>query len=388
MMTPGKYFVGFAATFVVSAVLIGVFNYVIDPYFIYDTARIPYLNIEKPRSGSRRIFMPIYITRQHSDVIVLGSSRGTATSKAFAATWPQEKIQDAGVSALRVREAIEYLTLFASRSDIKTIVYQPDFFSFNRNFPYHPTFVPTIVGEGNLWRLQVIAIFGLTTLKASVETVYANLRSGRAARNPFEGLEVNSAPKDNVEQMREWFKYQLDTYTRSPEFYKNFELDTESLHALAVTFRKITASGKKLIVLIGPSHALQWEDKWRAGLWPQLETWKRGMVALAANTGIPIWDFSSFSPISTLHADKSALPWYADSSHFTQKTAQLAVNCLLFGESCAQLDGAQLRSESIDSRLRSIREKRLQWLAQPGIESDLSLLPPPPADAVHSSKRN
>src|SRR4051812_18751575 len=90
MTTPSKYFAAFVATVIVAATLIGIFNYIVDPYYIYGAARIPYLNIEKPRFGNRRIFLPVYIARQRSDVIVLGSSRGTAIAKAFAATWPND----------------------------------------------------------------------------------------------------------------------------------------------------------------------------------------------------------------------------------------------------------------------------------------------------------
>lgn len=381
MTTARSYLVGFATTFVAGAMLVSATNYFVDPYFLYHHGSTRYLNVEKPRFGNRRTFMPIYIDRHASDVVVLGSSRSTATFNALAATWPNEKMQDAGVSALRVREAIEYMTMFASRPEIKTIVYQPDFFSFNRNYLYHGTFVPTVVGEGRLWRLQMLAIFGLSSFRASLETISVNLRNGTVPAPIAQNGEGATGPQPNVEEMRRQFRYQLDAFSRSPEFYSNLDLDTEVMSSLAATFRRVVSSGKKLIVLIGPSHALQWEDIRRTSNWEKFEAWKRAMAGVADDTGIPIWDFASFSPISTLPVDESARAWYADSSHFTKKTAQLAINCVLSGQDCDKVDGAPLTRASVEDRLRTIREKRLRWLERRGIQSDLELLPPPAAQS-------
>jgi hypothetical protein len=77
-----------------------------------------------------------------------------------------------------------------------------------------------------------------------------------------------------------------------------------------------------------------------------------------------------------LRVDAAALDWYLDSSHFSQKTAELALDCIFQSKDCARLDGTQLWPETIDARLGAIRENRMKWLARDGIEADLELLSP------------
>jgi hypothetical protein len=368
MVSARTYLLSFFAAMLAGAAVLGSFNYVVDPYQIFDFVTISKFNQRKPMN--RRLFMPIDVTRAPSDFAVLGSSRASAVYEALKASKPDQSVVDAHLSALRSREAVEFLRLFANRPEIKSIVYGSDFFSFNRNSPYHAAFIPGIVGEGRLWRLKMIALLGLSATQGSVKTIMANVNPKVRAKQANDDEEVHDRDSG---QLRDHFRFQLMNYQSRTRYYKDFKLDTGALAQLTDALREVKASGKQIVVLIGPSHALQWEAIHKSNDWSEFENWKRGLAEVSRTTGVAIWDFASFSPVSTVPTDQ-AFNWYLDSSHFTAEVATMVLDCVFEQKQCERVDGARLEPSTIEARLQSIREKRSKWLAGEGIQRELELL--------------
>jgi hypothetical protein len=368
MLTSRYYLMTFLLASLASAAVICTVNYIIDPFSLFDPPRLNGLNAEKPSLKNRRLFMPLYILRDKPSTITLGSSRGTQIYQALRASEPHQRPGDATLSALRAREAVEFLKFFSTRTDVKKVVYVADFFSFNDNFRFAPGFIPGIVAEGRLWRLQTIALFGLSTLKASMETISINFRGANAtASQPAdEGLPTQS------NNLRFNFRSQLQNYLTLRSFYKDYKPDIEVRRLLSGALRQVIAAEKEVVIIIGPSHALQWEAIHASGNWTNFENWKRAMTAISEETGVPVWDFASFSPISTLDVDASAR-WYEDSSHFSAATSELVLACIRRSMNCDLIDGVRLRQNIIEDRLASIRTSRVDWLRKVRTE-DIKLL--------------
>ncbi len=377
MVESRRYAIVLLAALGVTALAICAVNVLVDPYDLFKVMRITGLNVEKPAIRTRRLFVPLDLAGKQADVLVLGSSRGRAAYEAVRRRWPRLAVRNAGISALRAREAAEFLTLYAERDDTRHIVYLPDFFGFNRNVPFDTGYIPTIVSEGRLWRLRMMAVFSVSTLSDSLRTVLENVRAagahggGGALAATRERARAQAPEPD---RLRKAFAYQLRAYMTNPRFYRNYVLDRAAFSALARAFRKVRARGKRLTVIIGPSHALQWEAIARSGLWEAFEAWKRQMARLGREVGVTVWDFASYSEISTVRIEQAAA-YYEDSSHYSPKTARMMLSCVFDGAGCARLDGAPLVWRALEDRLAAVRARRAAWRRRHAGGAMFDLLP-------------
>jgi hypothetical protein len=100
-------------------------------------------------------------------------------------------------------------------------------------------------------------------------------------------------------------------------------------------------SGIDLRLFIAPIHGRLLLALQEAGLWPQYEDWKRGLVDVLAeearesgNPAFPLWDFSGFNSVTTepvppANDTKSEVLWFWEPSHFKKETGDLILDRVL-----------------------------------------------------------
>jgi tetratricopeptide (TPR) repeat protein len=131
-------------------------------------------------------------------------------------------------------------------------------------------------------------------------------------------------------------------------------------------------SGVDVRFFLEPVHARMMLAIQDAGLWPQFEDWKRGVVAILAEDAkesgkpqFPLWDFSGFNTITDEHipdaADKTTrMRWFWEVSHFKKETGDLLLDRILDYHAPDRVDppdfGVRLSPENIESWLVATRE--------------------------------
>jgi tetratricopeptide (TPR) repeat protein len=120
-----------------------------------------------------------------------------------------------------------------------------------------------------------------------------------------------------------------------------------------------------------------------AGLWPQFEDWKRGIVTILAEEAkesgkpqFPLWDFSGFNSVTDEHIpdadDKTTrVKWFFEPSHYKKETGDLILSRVLNYHTTEQVAlsdfGVKLSPENIESWLASTRAAGRDYVrAEPG----------------------
>lgn len=334
-------------------------TFLVDPYQVFHVERTPGVNVIKLSSDSRRLFKPLDVIRQEEiDVLVLGSSRGVELYKAAKSFWPQKHVANASVSALRMREATEFIQFYSELETLDTIIYQPDFFGANANVPFESGFLPGIVAKGQLWRLRLLALHSFSAIIDSVRTVRLN----RGTAPPQGGGKEVTSAQLTYEQLLDAFTVQLTNYQNYDRFYKGFQLDKGAFTDLENALRHAKKNGKSVLIVLGSSHAWQWEAMRASGLAEAFTDWKLTISNLAEKLDIQAYDFAAYSDVSTRPVEFSG-DWFRDSSHYTEKTAQVMLACMLQGRDCERLNGARLYPKTVQSRAGSDEAARQSWLA-------------------------
>jgi hypothetical protein len=136
--------------------------------------------------------------------------------------------------------------------------------------------------------------------------------------------------------------------------------------------RGIRRSGVDVRFYLEPEHARMMLALQDAGLWPQFEDWKRGVIRVvteeAEESGqpqIPVWDFSGFNTVTNEHlpdaSDKSTMMRYFwEAAHYKKEAGDLILDRVLnYRDPHRVLPpdfGVRLTSANIESWLDATRE--------------------------------
>lgn len=130
-----------------------------------------------------------------------------------------------------------------------------------------------------------------------------------------------------------------------------------------------------------PQHARMMLALQDAGLWPQFEDWKRGVVEILAKEAeesdkpqFPLWDFSGFNSITDEHIpdegdNTTRTRWFWEGSHYRKAAGDLILDRLLnYHTSDVPADfGVRLSTENIESWLVATRKAGRDYIhAEPG----------------------
>lgn len=160
---------------------------------------------------------------------------------------------------------------------------------------------------------------------------------------------------------REATRRVLTQFFTNPETYYRFELSPDHLAIFEGMLAEVRARRIAAVVFIPPIHAIQLEALRVAGLWTSFEHWKASMASIGERTGIAIYDFADYSPISTeaiSESERSPMRWFFESSHFRPALGEKVLARILINEPDSELPGTRLISASLAQHLEDIRARR------------------------------
>ena len=131
-------------------------------------------------------------------------------------------------------------------------------------------------------------------------------------------------------------------------------------------FAKAKAEGIRLIVITSPSHVRSLELLRAAGLWPELERFKRELAAITTRAGFELWEFGIPDAATTAEEvpppgdATSRMRWYWESSHFTSALGDLALARVLAPPQAAGW-GEKVTEATVDETLRKVSGGLETW---------------------------
>jgi hypothetical protein len=333
------------------------FNWLIDPYDVFNTPNFWGVNQEKiEKDNSDRLFKAVNITRIKPTTILMGSSR---TKQGLNPEHPALKNEESvynlainGPNFYEVRRYIEHA--IANQPNLKRIVLGVDFFMFNSHLENQPSFSEQRLEKKHLILTDAInALFSIDTFNVSRETIFASLEASEKDINYGKNGFMPNRNIDNNESI--W------RFNQSIKLYFQLHSDYEFSDKYWSDFEAVVALCKKnnidLKVFISPSHGTDLEAIAITNQWSIFEEWKRKLVQLT-----PVWDFSGYNSI-TSEPIANKMSNYVDNSHYSPTIGNLILDRVFNyqADNVPQDFGILLTSENVEKNLSKINSDRITW---------------------------
>ncbi|MGF1541595.1 MAG: hypothetical protein ACFCU5_14285 [Pleurocapsa sp.] len=340
-------------------VTVGVVNWAIDPYDLFNTPNYWGINHEKPKKDNNdRSYKAADITRIKPQVIIMGSSR---TKQGID---PEHPIFDNklttynlainGPNFYEVRRYIEHA--IANQPDLQEIILGVDFFMFNNNLDNQPSFDEARIGRQHIILSDVInALFSLDTLTTSIDTYQVSKQRPITNSNYGENGFMPNRKLNNGETI--WrFQQSINLYFQlhsdyqfSEQYWSDFQQVVELCQQHDIDLK----------VFISPAHATQWESIYVTERWDTFKNWKRQLAKT-----LPVWDFTGYNSITT-EAIAPSMNNYVDNSHYTPAIGNLILDRIYNrqSENIPSDFGILITPENIESHLAKIDSDRTAWIA-------------------------
>jgi hypothetical protein len=338
---------------------VGLWNWLIDPYDLFDTPNFFGINHEKiKKDNNDRLFKAADIIRIKPKTILVGSSR---TKQGLDPEHPVFNNQSSvynlainGPNFYEVRRYIEHAV--ANQPDLKEIVLGIDFFMFNDRLANRPSFSEQRLEKKQLLYSDVInALFSLDTFNISQKTIDASQQEPDLNNNYGEnGFMPNRNANDGKTDWR--FEQSINLYFT---IHSNYQFSEKYWSDFVKLVELCQQNNIELKVFISPAHATDFESIRLTQQWTTFEQWKRKLVQLT-----PVWDFSGYNSITT-EAIAPKMKNYVDNSHYTPQIGNLILN-RIFDYQTEQVPkdfGVLITTQNIEQHLAQIRSDREIWIS-------------------------
>jgi len=340
-----------------SMITVGGFNYLINPYGIFNHDLLSNLNHEKPRKDNNdRLFKAVEIINIKPDVVMIGSSRIKQGMNPSNFQLEQNNaVYNLGINGPNMYEVKRYLKhAIANQPNMKTVIFGVDFFMFNQFLDNQPSFEEKRLETRYLIPQDIInTLFSLDALEGSWETVGASLRRAKTVNDRANnGFMPNRNAGDGNNRWR--FESSIRAYYQNHNHYQLSEAHLKSFQEVVELCKD---NNIELKIFISPSHATQWESIAQTEHWHTFEQWKRELVNIT-----PVWDFSGYNTITTEPLE-DIMTYYTDSSHYTESVGNLIIGKMYLDESkeIPEDFGILINLNNIEQHLVNISQDRQVW---------------------------
>lgn len=339
--------------------LVCTFNFLVDPFEIFNMRRIERFNKLKPyRIENDRLFKSNEIIYLKPDVLVLGSSRvQTGIDTADVAKVQPGNIYNAALTGTGFEELYAYFehTLY-NQPNLKTVIIGLDSFAFNQVISPVIDFDPNRLKRSYPYIKD--CILGLLTIKAtkmSLKTFRDNFKQIAFHHNSERGYFKHPGTVD--ESLAELIKGSITACIKN--HYTNYDVSPK----LIELFQKMVHTCKErnidLKLFFSPYHAGFADGMHEVEAWEKVENLKRTLTKIH-----PIWDFSGYNSVTTKDTklENNEDSYYYDLSHFKPQVGNMILQ-KMYGHSIPHEDfGVLLTENTIEDALKEIRVQRKAWL--------------------------
>ncbi len=348
-------------------------NWFFDPYSVWQNSAwqsptVRGINRAKPYRNLAygRLFKAVDVARIQPRTIFLGSSRteyGLDPEHGAIAAQPSYNLALAGADIYEAKRYFRHALV--NQPDLQTVVIGIDFFMFNEFEDALDLFEDHRLEQSGLTvRDALNATLSLQALEFSRRTLAFN-REHPDADSPYDanGLRSEDYSLQHDQRYRDRpipkrFEDSMRTYLEGS--YREYQLSPTKLNHLRQIVEEASQAGVEVKIFISPSHAAQWEAVYAAGLWDEMERWKRAVSQIA-----PVWDFSTYNDITT-EPIQEEMQHYLDGSHYRRHIGDRILDRLFQDPAEAKSDqfGVLITPRNIEFHLPRLRAQRQAWAIQ------------------------
>lgn len=340
-MTDKKYIVIFLTFITSSLVIIGIFDYLVNPFDIFNTVKIAGFNKNKPESDRRQRLSKAYIIEKECpENLIMGNSRALAISAHYDA-WPGKSTYNYALSSANMYETYRYFQHASASCDIKTVLLSLDVLMFEKGAGAPSQFKEerlsvTKYGEKTTNRIKsylqdsIPALISLTAFKASIRTL-------RKQKTMIEKtFDCSSAQKNHQRIINKGGHHEFINEENRGLFKLLSNINDTHHMRLSLNFytqflRRAYDNNIRLILFIPPSHATLYETIYASGYMNKFIQWKKNVVKInedmshALNTKAhEFFDFSGYNSITKeeipLKAQReTGMKWFWEAIHFKEE---------------------------------------------------------------------
>ncbi len=359
-----RYSLYLLGLFLIQSIFFSGFNFLIDPYGIFNTPAMVGINKIKPEKRKQvRLFKAIAVARLKPQMVFLGSSRtefGLSTSHPVLRQF--QPAYNLALPSPNMYEVRRYLEHAIANNQLQQVVLGIDFFMFNVFLANTPDFNENRLEKTEITLQDTInSIYSIDVLLASLVTV----RHNHQKPNGLDYFYPDGSRTENRDiifgnqPMRKIMRagLQRNTFLAKQNPARRYQLSQKNLNELQTIVNLCREHQINLKIFISPAHATHWESIRVGGFWPVFEQWKREIVKI-----YPIWDFSGYNSITT-EPISDDMKNYLDSSHYTQAIGNLILNRIFQTnqEKVPSDFGILITPENVESHIQRIQQDRAVW---------------------------
>jgi hypothetical protein len=359
------------AAAVTSAAVAG-FTWLVDPLGIYASPRWEGFNSVKPSLKTRsRIFKTVNVAAGQWQALIVGSSRADTGFDSHHQFFRGMRTFNAGLGGESYGESLALVRAASNGGALRKVVAVLDFEVGNA---YYEGAIDDVRDNYRPWRKAALAL----NLEMAGQAAWTLLRQDNAAALENKALWYPDgrfafpAPErgHRAAALASEFEYLEKAIFRGPA--KQYAIATASsqpLERIRELMALAYAKDIDLVLVVAPAHARQLEIIAAAGLWDELERWKRVLVEIredeARKAGRPpfaLWDFSYSEPSVERfppRGNTSPMRWYYESSHFTPALGNRVLDRI--GGGADHGFGIELNAKNIEQHLSDMRSARTEW---------------------------
>jgi hypothetical protein len=349
----------FAFWIILPLFIIGGFNFLIDPYGVYNQFfTLRELNDYKPnKEDNDRLYKAIDIIHLQPNTILLGSSRvkrGLDPDHPALNDFPP--VYNLGLNGANIYEIRRYLEhTLVNNPRLKRVILGLDFFTFDRHIKNQPGFAEYRLEKKQISGQDAInTTFSLDTLASSQETILANFDTPKSDQfSAHKGF----LPYFKIHDGNTEIRFQGSTKLFFIE-HQNYQLSAKYMEDFKTIVKLCQQNKVELIVFISPSHGIRLQSIYASGKWSVFEEWKRQIVELMGS----VWDFSNYNLVNREELSEK-MNYYVDDSHYTKPIGDWVLNRILGyqDEEVPPDFGVLLTRDNLDRVLAKNRQDRDQW---------------------------
>lgn len=352
-----------ATTFLLVCIVGAGVNYMVDPYSLFGSRRVPGFNELKPAAAERgRVTKPYMASRAKPKVVIGGNSRPEMGLNPHSTCWEDtdRPVFNMGIPGADVYMQTRYVQHAVESGKAQRVLLGVDFSDFlvdasqptgdidwdqlGKSFEGRLNLDAKAGGRAPL-TLQhaediLSGIFSLVALGDSIVTITSQHDKNAATRhedgyNPaldYRPIIRNEGQAVLFSQKNREIRKQLQQDNLGVLDVHGGQ--TIPLLALRRFLDWADTRGVDVVLFINPYHSDYLVQIQMTGKWSLLEDWKRQLARIATEHDVPLWDFNAFDRYSTesppLPGDRhTELKWFWEPAHYRSQLGELMLASML-----------------------------------------------------------
>ncbi len=337
----------------VTALLVGILNWAIDPYGVYGVSIEGVNTVKYAISSHMRLHMAVAVEKIAPQSLIIGTSRAGLGLDQNHPGFSDKPVYNLNLPAARMYELLRYMQHAQALRPLKQVVMGLDFLSFKatdgESFGDFDDGRLASAGRNSaLRRLPdlISTLYSIDALAASIGTFLVRNDSCllRVASVGY-GIVTGQIKICQVDKFGHRQMFLASEQEFLSALYADYDFTSvASGRSSFAIFREVLRFARRhdidLRLVILPVHARQLMVIDIAGLWPAYERWKRTLVAIVAEDAkehasvYPLWDFSGFhhvatEPVPGPRDNKNNMTWFWESSHFKKRLGNYVLDRVL-----------------------------------------------------------